>query len=63
MAPALRNKLIFLFNTAMTFMESGQYAQAKSTLQNLQQAVTQTIKDPNQTALNLLISAQLAKFP
>ena len=62
-APALRNKLIFLFNTAMTFMENGQYAQAKSTLQNLQQSVTQTIKDPNQTALNLLISAQLAKFP
>jgi len=63
MAPAIRAKLIFLYNTAMTALENGQYTQAKSLLQNLQTSISSTIKDPNQTALNILISAQLAKFP
>jgi len=62
-APSMRSKLIFLYNVAITLLENGQYAQAKTALQNLRDAITSTIKDPNQTALNLLISAQLAKFP
>jgi len=63
LAPAIRSKLIFLYNAAMTALENGQYAQAKSLLQNMQTSIISTIKDPNQTALNILISAQLAKFP
>ena len=63
LASAIRSKLIFEYNNAMTFLANGQYAQAKSQLQNLQTSITATIKDPNQTALNILISAQLAKFP
>jgi len=63
LAPAIRTKLVFLYNTAMAFIENGQYAQAKSLLQNLQASITSVIKDPNQTALNILISGQLAKLP
>jgi hypothetical protein len=62
-APAIRAKLMFLYNTAMAFLENGQYAQAKSLLQNLQLSISSVIKDPNQTALNILISGQLAKLP
>jgi hypothetical protein len=63
LASALRSKLIFLYNNAMTFLANGQYVQAKSQLQNLRAAIDANIKDPNQTALNVLIDAQLAKFP
>jgi hypothetical protein len=63
LAPQLRSKLMFMFNTAMTFVQNGQYAQARTTLQNLEAAITSTIKDPNQTALNILITNQIAKLP
>jgi hypothetical protein len=63
LASALRAKLMFEYNTAMNAIENGQYAQARNLLQNLETSITSTIKDPNQTALNILISAQLAKLP
>jgi hypothetical protein len=62
-ASALRSKLIFLYNNAMSFLENGQYAQAKATLQSMKVSISSVVKDPNQTALNILIDGQLAKFP
>ena len=61
-AAATRAQLIALYNVAMTQLEQGLYDQAKSKLASLQQAIGDSVKDPNQTALNLLITAQLAKF-
>ena len=63
LASAIRSKLMFVFNAAMADLQSGQYAQAKNLLQNMQASITATIKDPNQTALNILIDNQIAKLP
>jgi hypothetical protein len=62
LASALRAKLMFLYKSAMTFVQNGQYPQATNLLQNLQASISSTIKDPNQTALNILIGNQIAKL-
>jgi hypothetical protein len=61
-ASSIRANLVFLFNTAMTFVQNGQYAQATNILRTLQGSIKQTVKDPNQTALNILIGNQIAKL-
>lgn len=61
-ASSTRTQLIALYNVAMTQLEQGLYGQAKSELASLQQAIAASVKEPNQTALNLLITGQLAKF-
>ena len=48
---------------AMEYLEDGKYAQAKSTLEALQTAVSLWVKDPNQTALATLIGEQIDKMP
>ncbi len=63
LAPALRSKLLYIYNAAMADVQGGLYPQAKTLLQTLQSAITSTIKDPNQTALNILIDNQIAKLP
>jgi hypothetical protein len=63
LAPSLRSKLMFEFNAAMADVQAGLYAQAKNLLQNMQVSITSTIKDPNQTALNILIGNQISKLP
>jgi hypothetical protein len=63
LASVLRNKLMFVYNAAMTAVQNGQYPQARNLLQTLQLSINSTIKDPNQTALDILISNQMAKLP
>lgn len=62
-ADALRSALISEFDLAMEYLESGEYAKSKSTLEALQTAVSMFVKEPNQTALTTLIGAQLDKMP
>ena len=61
-AASVRTQLIAQYNAAMSQLQQGLYQQTQNKLQSLQQAISASINDPNQTALSLLISAQLAKF-
>jgi hypothetical protein len=63
LASAMRNKLMFMYNAAMTFVQNGQYSQATGLLNTMKTSISSTIMDPNQTALNILITNQIAKLP
>jgi hypothetical protein len=47
----------------MEYLDESKWAEAKSTLESLQTAVSLWVKDPNQTALTTLIGEQINKMP
>jgi hypothetical protein len=62
-APVLRTALISEYNLAMTQLETGQYAASKTTLESMQAAVASWVAEPNQTALQVLLTTQVNKMP
>ena len=62
-APVLRTALISEYNLAMTQLEDAQYAASKTTLESMQAAVAAWVAEPNQTALQVLLTTQINKMP
>jgi hypothetical protein len=61
-APTQRAQLLNEYQAAFHDVELGQYSNAISELQTLEQNVSQWILDPNQTALTILINDQIGKL-
>jgi len=62
-APATRQMLVNEYLAMTDLLEQGQYNHVRTALTQLQADITANIADPNRTALNLLITGQIAKLP
>jgi hypothetical protein len=58
-----RQRLVSKYLAMTELLENGQYNQVKAALIRLQDDITTSILDPNRTALNLVITNQIAKLP
>jgi hypothetical protein len=61
-APALRQQLVSEFQQAFQDVESAKYSDAITKLQKLDEDIKYSVRDPNQTALSILINDQIAKL-
>ena len=62
-APATRQALINQYLAMTDLLEQGKYSDVQAALTQLQANITVSIKEPNRSALNLVISTQAAKLP
>jgi hypothetical protein len=62
-ATADRQLLVNEYLAMTDLLEAGQYNHVKAALAQLQSDITARIADPNRTALNLVITSQIAKLP
>ena len=62
-APSARQILLNEYFSITDLLDKGKYDKAKTALTKLQTDITTFVKDPSATALNLLITTQIAKQP
>jgi len=61
-APMQRSQLVREYEQAFHAVEGGRYSDAQVKLQKLAQDIEYFIRDPNQTALSILVNAQIGKL-
>jgi hypothetical protein len=61
-APALRQQLVSEFRQAFRDVENAKYSDAVAELQKLDEDIKYSVRDPNQTALSILINDQIGKL-
>jgi hypothetical protein len=62
-APATRQMLLNEYTAMTDLLEQGKYNHVRTALTQLQADITTYVSDPNRTALNLVITGQIAKVP